>query len=107
MLDKPRRSDTVAQQPLGEAAELGRGRIARTPSASFHDLEANDQHRYCHFWRVFHQQVYVVTLAVKHLASIFRHKDQMDVHLENAVLITSNFVVMTRRLKYNRVMNGS
>lgn len=35
MRGKPRPSDLVAQQPLGEAAELGRGRIARTPSASF------------------------------------------------------------------------
>ncbi len=33
--DKPRPSDLVAQQPLGEAAELGRGRIARTASPSF------------------------------------------------------------------------
>lgn len=35
MRGKPRPSDLVAQQPLGEAVELGRGRIARTPSASF------------------------------------------------------------------------
>ena len=27
--DKPRPSDLVAQQPLGEAVEFGRGRIAR------------------------------------------------------------------------------
>jgi hypothetical protein len=32
--DKPRPSDLVAQQPLGEAAELGRGRIARTATPS-------------------------------------------------------------------------
>ena len=35
MRGKPRPSDLVAQQPLGEAVELGRGRIARTPQASF------------------------------------------------------------------------
>jgi hypothetical protein len=35
MRGKPRPSDLVAQQPLGEADELGWGRIARTPSASF------------------------------------------------------------------------
>ena len=35
MRGKPRPSDLVAKQPLGEAAELGRGRIARTPLASF------------------------------------------------------------------------
>ncbi len=35
MRGKPRPSDLVAKQPLGEAVELGRGRIARTPSASF------------------------------------------------------------------------
>ena len=32
--DKPRPSELVAQQPLGEAAEFGRGRIARTASPS-------------------------------------------------------------------------
>jgi len=34
MRGKPRPSDLVAKQPLGEAVELGRGRIARTPPAS-------------------------------------------------------------------------
>lgn len=34
MRGKPRPSDLVAQQALGEADELGRGRIARTPTAS-------------------------------------------------------------------------
>jgi len=34
MRGKPRPSDLVAKQPLGEAVELGRGRIARTPQAS-------------------------------------------------------------------------
>jgi hypothetical protein len=32
---KPRPSDLVAKQPLGEADELGRGWIAQTPTASF------------------------------------------------------------------------
>jgi len=32
--DKPRPSDLVASQPLGEAAEFGRGRIVRTASPS-------------------------------------------------------------------------
>ena len=34
MRGKPRPSDLVAKQPLGEAVELGRGRIARMPQAS-------------------------------------------------------------------------
>ena len=37
--DKPRPSDLVAKQPLGEADELGRGWIARTPTASFERSE--------------------------------------------------------------------
>lgn len=32
-------------------------------------------------------------IAIKHLAAIFRHKDQMDKHLENAMLPVSYFIV--------------
>ncbi len=46
----------------------------------------------------------VYRIAVKHFAPIFRHKDQVDVHLENAVPSVPNFVVIAHRPKYNRGM---
>lgn len=181
MRGKPRPSDLVAKQPLGEAAELGRGRIARTAKPSLpwllvwrlllFDVLANDANRsaatgcgeigrrpkhvfpipplnvwtlatqpptgcaleavhwrrYRHFRRVLHQQVHMVTLAVhldqrslevradlgehpaqaiyritvEHFAPIFRHKDQMDMHLENAVPTVPNLVVIAHKPKYN------
>lgn len=36
-------------------------------------------------------------VAIEHSAAIFRHKDQMDVHLENAVPSMSNIVVIAHR----------
>ncbi len=35
--------------------------------------------------------------AVEHLAAVFRHKDQVDVHLENAVSSVSNVVFISHR----------
>lgn len=48
------------------------------------------------------QALYRVT--VKHTATIFSHKDQMDVHLKNAVPPMSNLVVIAHRPNYNRAM---
>jgi len=39
-------------------------------------------------------------IAVEHPAAIFRHKDQMDVHLKNAVPSVSNIVVIAHRPNY-------
>lgn len=44
----------------------------------------------------------VYRIAVKHFAPIFRHKDQMDVHLENAMPPVSNFVVMCYSMRMKR-----
>jgi len=41
------------------------------------------------------QSVYGVT--VEHVATVFRHKDQVAVHLENTVPPMSNIVVITHR----------
>jgi putative transposase len=38
-------------------------------------------------------------VAVEYAASIFRDKDQMDVHLENAVPSMSNIVIIAHRPK--------
>jgi len=46
----------------------------------------------------------IYSIAVEYLAAIFRYKDQMDVHLKNAVPSVSNFVVIAHRPKYNRAM---
>ncbi len=36
-------------------------------------------------------------VAIKHAAAIFRHKDQVNVHLKNAVSSVSNIVVIAHR----------
>ncbi|AKX50278.1 hypothetical protein AKN89_01330 [Thiopseudomonas alkaliphila] len=36
-------------------------------------------------------------VAIEHSAVVFRHKDQMDVHLKNTVLSVSNIVVIAHR----------
>ena len=41
-------------------------------------------------------------IAIEHLSAIFCHKDQMDMHLKNAVSASANFVVINHRPKYNR-----
>lgn len=38
-------------------------------------------------------------VAIEHSAAIFRHKDQVNVHLENAVPSMSNFVVIAHKTK--------
>ena len=43
----------------------------------------------------------IYRIAVEHFTPIFRHKDQMDVHLKNAVPPVPNFVVIAHRPKYN------
>ncbi|GAA5091352.1 hypothetical protein GCM10023337_17130 [Paenalcaligenes hermetiae] len=40
-------------------------------------------------------------VAVEHITAILRHKDQMDVHLENAVPTMPNIVVIAHRPNYN------
>ena len=36
-------------------------------------------------------------IAIEHSAAVFRHKDQMDVHLKNAMSPMSNIVVIAHR----------
>ena len=36
-------------------------------------------------------------IAIEYLAPVFRYKDQMDVHLKNAVYAVSNIVVFCHR----------
>ena len=40
-------------------------------------------------------------VGVEHIAAILRHKDQMDVHLENAVPTVPNIFVISHRPKYH------
>lgn len=44
-----------------------------------------------------HQAQPIYGITIKHLATIFRHKDQMDVHLENTMPAMSNFIVFFHR----------
>ncbi|TQO04913.1 UNVERIFIED_ORG: hypothetical protein FHU01_4524 [Citrobacter freundii] len=39
----------------------------------------------------------LMAAAVEHFVALFRHKDQMDVHLKNAVSSASNIVVIAHR----------
>jgi putative transposase len=48
------------------------------------------------------QPVYGVT--IKHLAAIFRHKDQMNMHLENAMPAVSNRFVFNKALAMQKVL---
>jgi hypothetical protein len=41
------------------------------------------------------------SIAIEHFAAIFRHKDQMDVHLKNAVPSSTNIIVFCHRPNYN------
>ena len=40
------------------------------------------------------------SIAIENLAAIFRHKDQMDVHLENAMSAMSDLIVFFHRPNY-------
>ncbi|EGO80801.1 hypothetical protein SAMN05660380_02169 [Xylella fastidiosa] len=76
-----------------------------------------------YLWRVFHQKVDVIVLtvhfdqfcleigadpgedgtksldgvAIEHIAAIFRHKDQMNMHLKDAMSSMSNIVFIAHR----------
>ena len=89
-------------------------------------LQAVNQRRHREFGRIFHQEVYVIVLAihldqlrfkvhadamedlsqpfygsfVKNFAPVFRHKYQMNVHLEKTMSAVSNVLVITHRPKY-------
>jgi putative transposase len=43
-------------------------------------------------------------IVIEYLAAIFRHKDQMDVHIKNAVSPVSNIVVVAHRPNYTEAM---
>lgn len=43
-------------------------------------------------------------ITIKNLAAIFRHKDQMDVHLKNTVPAMSNVIAISHRPNYNTDM---
>ena len=88
-----------------------------------HALETIHQHRYRQLWGVVHQEMHMVVLAIEfnqfrlkvcadtcedtaqvinhfpgeHPTAVFCHKDQVDVHLENAMPSASNLVVFLHR----------
>src|SRR3989304_3135933 len=98
--------------------------------ATGYAFQAIHQRRHRHLWRIVHQQVHMILLAVElhqlrlevaanlgedaaqvvengfgeHATPIFCHKDQMDVHLEYAVPAVSNILVIVHRPNYTLEM---
>ncbi|CDW92735.1 conserved hypothetical protein [Thiomonas sp. CB2] len=91
--------------------------------AAGHALETIHHGRYRHLGRILDQQMHMIVLsihldqlrleigagfgkegaqaldgvAIEHSVAVFRHKDQMHMHLENAVPPVSNVVVIAHR----------